>query len=80
MRDRLMDILGDVVDDAEEGRVTEEGFNFFSVTWSAVSEAIRDRLTAARETPAASAPSSARGAGGWGMDEPMQRPESGDDA
>lgn len=48
LRDRLMDILGRVVDDAEEGRVTEEGFNFFSVTWGAVNESIRDRLTVSR--------------------------------
>lgn len=35
-RERLMGILGRVLDDAEEGRVTEEGFNLFSFTWTAV--------------------------------------------
>ncbi len=42
-RTRLMDILGDVVDDAEVGKVTAEGFNVFAVTWRAVNEAARDR-------------------------------------
>ncbi len=37
-RERLMSILGRVVDDAEEGRITEEGFNFFSFTWRAVDQ------------------------------------------
>ena len=42
-RDRLMNILGQVVDDAEEGRVTDEGFHVFSVTWRAVSDALHER-------------------------------------
>ncbi len=61
-RDSLMDILGRVVDDAEEGRVTEEGFNVFSVTWSAVNEAIRDRLIASREAAGGGVPPSSGGA------------------
>ncbi len=77
LRDRLMDILGDVVDDAEEGRVTEEGFNFFSVTWSAVNEAIRDRLTAAREAAAQGVAPGSGEPGGWGTG---AQPEAGDDA
>ena len=43
-RERLMTILGRVVDDAEEGRITEEGFNLFSFTWSAVNDRFGDRL------------------------------------
>jgi hypothetical protein len=37
-REQLMSILGRVVDDAEEGRITEEGFNLFSFTWRAVDQ------------------------------------------
>ena len=36
--------LGQVVDDTEEGRITPEGFDIFSVTWEAVNEAIGERL------------------------------------
>jgi TRAP transporter TAXI family solute receptor len=43
-RDTLMGVLGKVVDDAEEGRITAEGFNIFSFTWESVYESIRDRL------------------------------------
>lgn len=43
-RDSLMSVLGKVVDDAEEGRITAEGFNIFSFTWESVYESIRDRL------------------------------------
>lgn len=40
----LMQVLGRVVDDAEEGRITAEGFHIFSFTWNAVHQATRDRL------------------------------------
>ena len=43
-RETLMGVLGKVVDDAEEGRITAEGFNIFSFTWEAVYESIRDKL------------------------------------
>lgn len=43
-RDTLMGVLGKVVDDAEEGRITAEGFHIFSFTWESVYESIRDRL------------------------------------
>jgi TRAP transporter TAXI family solute receptor len=43
-RDTLMSVLGKVVDDAEEGRITAEGFNIFSFTWESVYESIRDKL------------------------------------
>jgi TRAP transporter TAXI family solute receptor len=43
-RDTLMSVLGKVVDDAEEGRITAEGFHIFSFTWESVYESIRDRL------------------------------------
>ena len=55
-RDRLMTILGRVVDDTEEGRVTDEGFQVFSVTWSAVDRALADLAAELR--------ASARPAGG----------------
>ena len=41
-RDEMMGILGRVVDDAEEGRVTGEGFDLFSFTWGAVTESMRE--------------------------------------
>lgn len=80
LRDRLMDILGDVVDDAEEGRVTEEGFNFFSVTWSAVNEAIRDRLIVARGGVGAAVPSRSREGGLRGNGERRSQAEEDRDA
>ncbi len=43
-RDTLMGVLGRVIDDAEEGRITAEGFNIFAFTWESVYESIRDRL------------------------------------
>jgi TRAP transporter TAXI family solute receptor len=43
-RDTLMGVLGKVIDDAEEGRITAEGFNIFAFTWESVYESIRDRL------------------------------------
>lgn len=39
-----MGVLGKVIDDAEEGRITAEGFNIFSFTWESVYESIRDKL------------------------------------
>jgi hypothetical protein len=45
-RSELMRLLGQVVDDAEEGRITPEGFHIFSFTWDAVNEAISERLAA----------------------------------
>ncbi len=45
-RDRMMVVLGRVVDDAEQGRITSEGFHIFSFTWEAVNRAIQDRLAA----------------------------------
>ncbi|UCC72188.1 MAG: TAXI family TRAP transporter solute-binding subunit [Gemmatimonadota bacterium] len=50
-RDTLMTVLGKVVDDAEEGRITAEGFNIFSFTWESVYESIRDRLLLRDRTP-----------------------------
>jgi len=44
LQTRLMTILGRVVDDAEEGRLTTDGFGIFSFTWDAVNDTIRDRL------------------------------------
>ncbi len=43
-RRKLMGVLGKVVDDAEEGRITAEGFNIFSFTWDVVNSAVRDKL------------------------------------
>ncbi len=45
---KLMEVLGRVVDDAEEGRITAEGFNIFSFTWEAVHEVVRDKLMGVR--------------------------------
>ena len=41
-----MRILGQVVDDAEEGRITSDGFHIFAFTWDAVDQSIRDRVEA----------------------------------
>ena len=43
-RSELMGVLGQVVDDAEEGGITAEGFNIFAFTWESVYESIRDKL------------------------------------
>ena len=40
----MLQVLVRVLDDAEEGKVTEEGFQVFSLTWQAVYGALRDRL------------------------------------
>jgi hypothetical protein len=44
-KDEMLQVLVRVLDDAEEGLVTEEGFQVFSLTWQAVYQALRDRLT-----------------------------------
>ena len=49
-REELMGVLGRVVDDAEEGRITAEGFNIFSFTWEAVYESTRDKLLIGRRS------------------------------
>jgi hypothetical protein len=43
-REEMLQVLVRVLDDAEEGKVTEEGFQVFSLTWQAVYGALRDRL------------------------------------
>jgi hypothetical protein len=48
-KDEMLQVLVRVLDDAEEGLVTEEGFQVFSLTWQAVYQALRDRLTMHRD-------------------------------
>jgi len=43
-KEETLQVLVRVLDDAEEGAVTEEGFHVFSLTWEAVYGALRDRL------------------------------------
>jgi len=43
-REDLLRVLVRVLDDAEEGLVTEEGFQMFSLAWNAVDGNLRDRL------------------------------------
>lgn len=43
-RQDLVRVLARVLDDAEEGKVTEEGFQMFSLAWQAVDGNLRDRL------------------------------------
>ena len=43
-KEEMLQVLVRVLDDAEEGQVTEEGFQVFSLTWQAVYGALRDRL------------------------------------
>jgi len=43
-KEEMLQVLVRVLDDAEEGLVTEEGFQVFSLTWQAVNGALRDRL------------------------------------
>ena len=43
-KEEMLQVLVRVLDDAEEGKVTEEGFQVFSLTWQAVYGALRDRL------------------------------------
>ncbi len=47
-KEDMLRVLVRVLDDAEEGKVTEEGFHTFSLTWEAVTDAIRDRLLLGR--------------------------------
>jgi hypothetical protein len=44
-KEETLQVLVRVLDDAEEGTVTEEGFHVFSLTWEAVYRALQDRLT-----------------------------------
>jgi TRAP transporter TAXI family solute receptor len=44
-KEEMLQVLVRVLDDAEAGRVTEEGFQVFALTWQAVYQALRDRLT-----------------------------------
>ena len=50
-----------MLDDAEEGLVTEEGFQVFSLTWQAVYQALRDRLALAASGRAAVGPEAGEG-------------------
>jgi TRAP transporter TAXI family solute receptor len=50
-KDEMLEVLIRVLDDAEEGRVTEEGFQVFSLTWQAVYGALRDRLVLGPSAP-----------------------------
>jgi len=50
-REEMLQVLVRVLDDAEEGQVTEEGFQVFSLTWQAVYGALRDRLVLGPLTP-----------------------------
>jgi hypothetical protein len=43
-KEEMLQVLVRVLDDAEEGLVTEEGFQVFSLTWQAIYGALRDRL------------------------------------
>lgn len=43
-KEEMLQVLVRVLDDAEEGQVTEEGFQVFSLTWQAVYGALRDRI------------------------------------
>ena len=77
-RDKLMGVLGRVVDDAEEGRITAEGFNVFSFTWDAVNEEVRDRLKGGGlGGRALGEDGHGRGRGGSGGDSPSGSPEAG---
>ncbi len=42
-RDELFEIAGHAVDDAEAGRISREGFEFFAFTWRVVDGLLRDR-------------------------------------
>lgn len=42
-RERLLDIAGQVVDEAEAGQISPDGFGFFSFTWEVVRGIIVDR-------------------------------------
>ena len=44
-KEETIQVLVRVLDDAEEGTVTEEGFHVFSLTWDAVYRALQDRFT-----------------------------------
>lgn len=55
-RSRLMSILGLVVDDAEEGKITPDGFHIFAFTWDAVNQSIRERLASADGAARSAAP------------------------
>ncbi|MEE8520828.1 MAG: hypothetical protein V3S83_05670, partial [Gemmatimonadota bacterium] len=78
-RDKLMGVLGRVVDDAEEGRITAEGFNVFSFTWDAVNEEVRDRLRGGGLGGRALGEDGhgKGGGGGGGGDSPSGSPEAG---
>jgi TRAP transporter TAXI family solute receptor len=51
-RQDLVRVLARVLDDAEEGKVTEEGFQMFSLAWNAVDGSLRDRLALDRREEA----------------------------
>lgn len=55
LKDRLIDILREVVRDLDGERVTQEEFEHFSFTWQAVDTLVRDRL-ALQPPPSASTP------------------------
>ncbi len=45
LRDRLIDMLREVVNDLDGERVTQEEFEHFSFTWQAVDTLVRERIT-----------------------------------
>jgi len=45
LRDRLVDMLSEVVEDLDRERVTQDEFGHFSFTWQAVDGLVRDRIT-----------------------------------
>ena len=49
LRDRLVDMLSEVVEDLDRERVTQDEFGHFSFTWQAVDGLVRDRITLERD-------------------------------
>jgi TRAP transporter TAXI family solute receptor len=52
LKDRLVRMLEQVVQDLDNDRFTQDEFEHFSFTWRAVDTLVRDRLTLARQSPA----------------------------
>ncbi len=48
LRDKLVNMLQQIVDDLSKDQVTQEEFEHFSFTWQAVDTVVRDRLTLVR--------------------------------
>jgi len=74
-KEETLQVLVRVLDDAEEGKVTEEGFQVFSLTWEAVYRALQDRFVPESQHPP---PEQARGTGKNADGPPPDDPDKSD--